>query len=89
MFIRTTSTKPVITIPNDAILEDQGHYFVFVQLTPELFEKQEITIGQTDGLRTEIVTGINKNQRVVTKGAILVKLAAVSAALDPHAGHVH
>lgn len=89
VFIRTTTTKPVITIPNDAILEDQGHYFVFVQLTPELFEKQEITIGQTDGLRTEIVTGINKNQRVVTKGAILVKLAAVSAALDPHAGHVH
>ena len=62
---------------------------MLVQINPELFEKREVKVGATDGLRTEILSGISATDRVVTKGAILVKLAQASGALDPHAGHVH
>ena len=71
------------------MVEEQANYFVFIQLTPELFEKREVKIGLTDGISTEIISGLTKNDRIVTKGAIIVKLAAVSNSLDPHAGHVH
>lgn len=66
-----------------------GNYFVYVQLTPEFFEKREVKIGDTDGVRTAILSGLNESERVVSKGAILVKLAQSTGALDAHAGHVH
>lgn len=89
LFLNTDSGTQSLTIPNEALIEDHGSFFVFVQLTPELFEKREISIGSTDGLRTEITGRLSENERVVTKGAILVKLSQSSGALDPHAGHVH
>jgi multidrug efflux pump subunit AcrA (membrane-fusion protein) len=78
-----------LTIPNSAILEEQGNFSVFVQITPELFEKREVTPGTTDGLRTEILKGVNPGERVISVGAILVKLAQATGSLDAHSGHVH
>ena len=66
-----------------------GNYFVFVQLTPEFFEKREVKIGKTDGIRTEILSGIQSGERIVAKGAVLVKLSQATGTLDAHSGHVH
>lgn len=89
LFLISRSQQEVLTIPREALMEEQGTYYVFVQLTPELFAKREVTIGSTDGMRTEIRQGLDPHDRVVTKGAIWVKLAESSGALDAHAGHVH
>ncbi|MBK6348204.1 MAG: efflux RND transporter periplasmic adaptor subunit [Bacteroidales bacterium] len=89
LYLKTITNSNAITIPNDALVEDQGNYFVFVQVNPELFEKREVNIGSTDGIKTEIKSGIVDSERIVTKGAILVKLAQSSGALDAHSGHVH
>ena len=89
MFIKTQTNAQAVTIPNEAIIEEMGAYFVYVQLTPEFFEKRPIKKGATDGVRTEITEGVIENERVVSKGAILVKLAQSSGALDAHSGHVH
>ena len=89
LYIKTQSDKPMLTVANGALIEEMGNYFVFVQLTPELFEKQEIQKGTTDGYRTAVISGLQEGERVVAKGAVLVKLAQASGALDPHAGHVH
>jgi len=89
IYIKTKANKESLIVPNTSLIEEQGNYFVFVQLTPERFEKREVKIGVTDGINTEILTGISQEDRVVSKGAIIVKLAAVSNSLDPHAGHVH
>ena len=89
MFIKTQTGAQTITISKEAIIEEMGNYFAYVQLTPELFEKRVIQKGITDGIRTEITAGIAAGERVVSKGAMLVKLSQASAALDPHAGHAH
>lgn len=89
MYIKLHTNNQALTVPNGAIVEEMGSYFVFVQLTPEYFEKRLVKKGTTDGFRTEIKEGLFQNERVVSKGAILVKLAQASGALDPHAGHVH
>lgn len=89
LYLKTLSTVKAITVPVTALLEEQGTFFILVQVHPELFEKREVKIGVTDGISTEIVKGLSKDERIVTKGAILVKLAQASNALDPHAGHVH
>lgn len=89
IYIKTHRTQPVITVPNVSLVEEMGNYFVYVQLTPEFFEKREVKIGQTDGQHTEILSGLNGNERVVAKGAVLVKLTQATGMLDAHSGHVH
>ncbi len=78
-----------LVIPNTALLEEQGIYFVWVQITPELFEKREIRTGKTDGFRTEVAEGLFADERIVTDGAIYIRLAQATGTLDAHSGHVH
>lgn len=89
LYLKTLSDSRALTIPDSAILEEQGSFFVFVQVTPELFEKREIKTGVTDGINTEIISGLADDERIVTKGAILVKLAQATGSLDAQSGHVH
>lgn len=78
-----------VAVPRSSLIEEMGNYFVFVQLSPVLFEKREVKIGSTDGVNTQILKGLHAGERVVTKGAVSLKLSQGAAALDPHAGHVH
>lgn len=88
-YIKTCGERLAITVPNVSLVEEMGNYFVYVQLTPEYFEKREVKIGQTDGGRTEILSGLNGNERVVAKGAVLVNLTQATGSLDAESGHVH
>jgi membrane fusion protein, heavy metal efflux system len=87
--LRANAGENSLVVPNTALLEEQGVFFVWVQVHPELFEKREVTIGATDGKRTEIKHGIDSNDRIVTRGAILIRLAQATGGLDAHSGHVH
>lgn len=89
LYVRTRGERPALTVPSVSVVEEMGCHFVYVQLTPEFFEKREVRIGRTDGERTEIVWGLTGSERVVGKGAILVKLAQSMGTLDAHSGHVH
>lgn len=89
MYIKLNTGTQVLSIPNAAIAEEMGANFVFVQITPELFEKRAVVLGATDGFRTAIIEGIAAKERVVSKGAVYVKLAESAGAMDPHAGHMH
>ena len=89
LYIKTLTNTTALTVPNEALTEEMGNYFVYVQLTPELFEKREVKIGITDGVQTEITRGIAQADRLVTKGAILIKSVAASGSVDAHSGHVH
>jgi len=89
LFLKTLTNTQAMTIPNSALMEEQGNYFVFVQVHPELFEKKEVQTGASDGLKTEILKGLSREERVVSKGAILVKLAQATGTLDAQSGHNH
>ncbi len=89
LYLKTLSNEKALTIPNTSLLEEQGSFFVWVQVTPELFEKREVHIGSTDGICTEIMKGITANERIVSLGAMLIKLAQATGSLDAHSGHVH
>ncbi len=85
----TVSSQNQTVVPVAAIMEQQSNFFVFVQLNPELFEKRQVFPGSSNGLETVIERGLSANERIVTKGAVMLKLASASGTLDPHAGHVH
>jgi hypothetical protein len=89
VYLKTVTSTQALTVPTAALLEDQGSFFLYVQVTPELFEKREVRTGASDGLRTEILHGLTNNERIVTNGAILIRLAQATGTLDAHSGHVH
>ncbi len=89
MFIKTNSRNKVLIVPVESVLEEMGLYFVYVQITPELFEKRQVVIGKTDGKNIEIKDGLKENERIVNHGVVLVKLQHSSGTIDPHAGHNH
>jgi RND family efflux transporter MFP subunit len=89
LYLKTVTAADAITVPNSAIMEDQGNFFLYIQIHPELFEKRSVKIGSTDGIRTEIKAGAAATDRVITQGAILVKLAQATGTLDAHSGHNH
>ena len=87
--LKTEDKPDGISIPLTALLEEQGVYSVYVQLTPELFEKREVKTGDSDGVNISILSGLSLSDRIVTHGAVMIKLAQSTGALDAHAGHVH
>ena len=87
VYLQGAARKGVITVPNEALTEAQGLFFVYVQIHPERYQRQEVTIGATDGRRTEIRSGLTAGQRVVAQGATQVRLAA-NATVIPE-GHSH
>ena len=74
----------VISLPVSALTEEQGVYFVYLQLDQECYRKQEVQTGASDGERVEILRGLSGGERVVTQGAIHVKLASASNMIPAH-----
>ena len=77
----------IIAIPESSLTEEQGIYFVYLQVHPDAYKKQEVKIGTSDGNLVEVRSGLKTGDKVVSKSAYHVKLASASAAI-PHA-HEH
>lgn len=79
---------PALVIPVGALLEEQGVFFAYVQISGESFQKRELKLGASDGERVQVLSGIKEGERVVTKGAYQIKLSTASGAMPEH-GHEH
>lgn len=85
-YLITAPRKESLAIPETAILEEQGNHYVYVQATGESFTKRPVRLGDFDGLRTEVLSGVDRGERVVTRGAMLLKSASM---VTVEAGHEH
>ena len=85
--LRLKDKKDAVTVPLSALTEEQGSYFVYVQLDEEGYRKSPVTVGQDDGVRAEILSGLAEGETFVSRGAYRVKLASASGAI-PHS-HEH
>lgn len=88
VYLITGERDGVLCVPTTALTEEQGVYYVYIQKDKHSYRKQEVQLGATDGEYTEITSGLKDGQRVVTKGAINVKLAAASNVIPAH-NHNH
>lgn len=88
IFLKTTELNNVLTIPLSSLLEEQGHYYAFVQTSGEGFQKRNLELGVSDGINIQVISGIKENERVVSTGAYQIKLATMSGKMPEH-GHEH
>lgn len=84
IYLITSTKHQCITVPVAALTEEQGLHYVYIQVDADGYRKQEVTLGLSDGERTEILTGLKGGEKVVVKGAIQVKLASASNAIPAH-----
>ena len=88
VYLLTAVRDNVLTLPRTAITEEQGSYFVYLQVDEHGYRKQLVTLGGDGGERVQITSGLQGGERVVTKGAYQVKLASASNAIPAHT-HEH
>jgi membrane fusion protein, heavy metal efflux system len=84
----TESRGAEVAVPANAIVDDGGQPILFVQTGGESFERQPVRVGGPREGGFVQVDGIEAGERVVTRGAHLVRLAALSPQTPGH-GHVH
>lgn len=87
VYLLSSPQNNVISIPVSSITEEQGLFFVYLQLDAEGYKKQEVELGENNGERVHILSGLKVGDKVVTKGVYQVKLAATSSVMPE--GHNH
>jgi RND family efflux transporter MFP subunit len=86
LLLTTADKSPVI--PESALIDDAGRPVVFVQTAGETFLRRPVKIGVRNGGMVQVKEGLQAGDRVVTKGAYLIRLSTMSSAVPAH-GHVH
>lgn len=83
----TASTKSTV-VPEAAIIDDAGRPVVFVQRAGETFSRRPVKLGVRNSGLVQVLEGVAPGDRIVTKGAYLIRLSTMSSAVPAH-GHVH
>ncbi|MDO8632923.1 MAG: efflux RND transporter periplasmic adaptor subunit, partial [Phycisphaerales bacterium] len=86
--VETQKAVDAVAIPEEAIVMDNGRPVAFVLIEGESFQRRELELGVRDSGFVEVKGGVKSGERLVTKGAYAVKLAAQSPA-SFGAGHAH
>ena len=74
-----------ILVPAEAVQDESGTSAVYVQTGGESFERSIVQVGMRDGGHVEIKAGLEPGQRVVSKGAYLIRLSATKSGPSGHA----
>jgi multidrug efflux pump subunit AcrA (membrane-fusion protein) len=69
-------------------VDDGGRPVVFVQAAGETFLRRPVRLGIREGGYVQVLEGVSRGERVVARGAHLIRLAAMSGQVPAH-GHVH
>lgn len=88
-FLKDGNTSEYTSIPESAIINEDGIKTAYVQLEGESFDRRILTIGVIDNGYVQVLDGLNVGERVVTKGAYQVRLVSLSPDSEIGHGHVH
>ena len=76
------------TVPETALIDDGGRPVVFIQREGESFVRRPVDVGRRQAGLVEITNGVKPGDRIVARGAYLIRLSAMSTQIPAH-GDVH
>lgn len=88
VYLKTGTKNKSLVLPRTALTEEQGRYFVYLQVTGNSYSKKPVITGHNDGQNVEIIRGLHPGDRVVTKGVMLLKATSMVSGTVGH-GHAH
>ena len=68
-----SDTAQFLMLPREAVLEVDGKQFVYVVTNGNQYAKREVQISNISSDQVRIIEGLAQGERIVTKGAVLVK----------------
>lgn len=86
--LMTGKAEAAPVVPEAALVEEAGRQVVFVQHAGEVFERRPVRLGVREGGWVQVLEGVAAGERVVSRGALLIRLASLSTEAPAH-GHVH
>ena len=89
IYILTNTEDEVLAVPEKALCEEQGLFYVFVALDCEHFRKTEVTIGESNGDMVRVLKGLNSGDLVVTDGVHQLKAASRKSVIPEGHSHSH
>jgi len=89
VYLTGNKREGIISVPVSALSEQQGQYFVYVQLDDDCYEKRPVETGASAGDAIEILSGISSGEKVVTEGVTFVRLAESSGVVPEGHSHNH
>lgn len=89
VYLTGAEREGVISVPVGALSEQQGKYFVYVQVHDDAYDKRAVQLGADAGDRVEILAGLEPGEKVVTSGTTFVRLAETSGAVPEGHSHNH
>lgn len=84
----TGRSRTALSVPAAAVIDDGGQRVVYVMRGGESFSRVPVRLGLRDGDRFEVLEGLKAGDRVVSRGAMQVRLAAATPEAMGH-GHAH
>ena len=84
IYLLTTPRENVLSVPVQALTEEQGVFYVYIRTEKDCYLRREVTTGDSDGRSIEIKSGLRPGDEVVTQGAVNVRLASASATIPAH-----
>ena len=89
VYLLGEDSSSVISLPKDAISEQQGKFYAYVRLDEDCYEKRLVGIGMDNGKEVEIKSGLNVGETVVSHGGVILHLAESSGAVPEGHSHNH
>lgn len=86
-YLKTNPEPGQLVVPVTALIEEQGNYYVYVQISGEEFQKRSVVLDANDGISASVASGLKFGERVVSEGPMLIKMAT-SAGIPVHS-HEH
>jgi cobalt-zinc-cadmium efflux system membrane fusion protein len=73
LHIQVGESTPLLTIPREAVLEVDGKQFVYIVEGADQYIKREVKVSTISPDQVRVLDGLTSGQRIVTKGAVLIK----------------
>jgi len=73
LHIEVGESALLLMIPREAVLEEDGKQFVYVVEGIDQYVKREVKVSTISPDQVRVLDGLASGQRIVTKGAVLIK----------------
>jgi len=83
VFIGVGQPTTKLVIPKSALVMEGGKSFVFAK-HGEAFEKHEVVLGEQDGSRVVVLSGIEEGETIASKGAFILASEQKKSELKGH-----
>ena len=73
LHIQIGDATRILVVPKESVLEADGKQFVFIVEEPNRYVKHEVKVSSFSPDQMRVMDGLTPGQRIVTKGAVLIK----------------